>query len=177
MAAGSNDANGVYLYGEDDTIGLFSTFLNKLGTSVSSVVTTLKSRISAAETKLAGSNATSYTPTLTNVFLGTGGTATGQYTVLGSTVTCFVTITFGTGGSVPGGAIYVGFPTTAQVSQSHIGTYFALHGGTYSSGVVELDNSTRAICVSAGGAILGVGSPWTWTSADQLRLQFTYIKV
>ena len=53
MAAGANDANGVYLYGEDDTIGLLSTFLNKLGTSVSGAITTIKSRLSALEIRTA----------------------------------------------------------------------------------------------------------------------------
>lgn len=177
MAAGANDSNGVYLYGEDDTIGLFSAFLNKLGNSISAVVTTLKSRIAAVEAKLAGSTATSYTPTLTNIVLGTGGTAKGRYTVLGSTVTCFVTITLGSGGSVGTGALYVGFPTTAQTEHSHIGTFFGIHSGSFSSGVVELDNSVRAIAVTAGGGIAGGGSPWAWANGDQLRLQFTYIKV
>lgn len=175
MAVGGNDANGVYIYGEDDNPSPFSTFLNKLGNSVSAVITAIKSRLATVETKLAGTLAQTYAPTLTGFTLGSGGSAVGSYTSVGNTVTCFVTITFGTGGGATGN-FYVGFPVAADTTHSHVGTYFAVHGATYSQGAVELDTSTRALMVSTAGAIIGNAAPWSWGAGDKLRLQFNYIK-
>lgn len=42
MATGSLDANGIWIYGEDDSEATFSALLNKLGDSTSDVVTGLK---------------------------------------------------------------------------------------------------------------------------------------
>lgn len=46
---GANDANGIYQYGEDDSEALFSDLLNLSPTSISTVVTSLKSRLTALE--------------------------------------------------------------------------------------------------------------------------------
>lgn len=43
MATGSLDANGIWIYGEDDSEATFSGLLNKLGTSTSNTVTRLES--------------------------------------------------------------------------------------------------------------------------------------
>lgn len=42
MATGALDANGIWIYGEDDSEATFSALLNKLSDSTSDVVTTLK---------------------------------------------------------------------------------------------------------------------------------------
>lgn len=42
MATGSLDANGIWIYGEDDSEATFSALLNKLGDSTSDVVAILK---------------------------------------------------------------------------------------------------------------------------------------
>lgn len=42
MATGSLDANGIWIYGEDDSEATFSALLNKLGDSTSDVVAVLK---------------------------------------------------------------------------------------------------------------------------------------
>lgn len=49
MATGSYDANGIWQYGEDDNIALFSDTLNKLADSTSDAFTSDRSRISTLE--------------------------------------------------------------------------------------------------------------------------------
>lgn len=49
MATGSYDANGIWNYGEDDNIALFSDTLNKLAESTSDAFTDDRSRISTLE--------------------------------------------------------------------------------------------------------------------------------
>lgn len=65
MATGAVDANGVYLYGEDDSEATFSALLNKLGTSVGG---TLKGRILQV---VSGYTATTVTNN-TSTYVGTG---------------------------------------------------------------------------------------------------------
>jgi hypothetical protein len=50
MATGANDKNGIYQYGEDDPVSPFSTLLNKLASSVSSVVGAIRNDISTLQT-------------------------------------------------------------------------------------------------------------------------------
>lgn len=49
MATGSYDANGIWNYGEDDNIALFSDTLNKLADSTSDAFTSDRSRLSTLE--------------------------------------------------------------------------------------------------------------------------------
>lgn len=49
MATGSYDANGIWQYGEDDNIALFSDTLNKLADSTSDAFTSDRSRLSTLE--------------------------------------------------------------------------------------------------------------------------------
>lgn len=49
MATGSYDANGIWNYGEDDNIALFSDTLNKLADSTSDAFTADRSRLSTLE--------------------------------------------------------------------------------------------------------------------------------
>lgn len=49
MATGSLDANGIWIYGEDDSEATFSGLLNKLGDSTSDAVGTINTDITALE--------------------------------------------------------------------------------------------------------------------------------
>lgn len=51
MATGSLDANGIWIYGEDDSEATFSALLNKLGDSTSDVVAVLKQSGRVIQTK------------------------------------------------------------------------------------------------------------------------------
>lgn len=53
MATGYYDANGVYIYGEDDNISLFSDLLNLGEESISDAITDIKTDITALEASLA----------------------------------------------------------------------------------------------------------------------------
>lgn len=50
MSTGGLDPNGIYQYGEDDSPSPFSSFMNLLASSVSSVIGTLKSSVSTLTT-------------------------------------------------------------------------------------------------------------------------------
>jgi hypothetical protein len=52
MAEGTTNEDGIYVYTEDDRTGLISTLLNKLGSSVSVVVRSLRNRIRQIEENL-----------------------------------------------------------------------------------------------------------------------------
>lgn len=49
MATGAYDSNGIWKYGEDDNISLFSTTLNKLADSTSTALTSDRARLSTLE--------------------------------------------------------------------------------------------------------------------------------
>lgn len=49
MATGAYDSNGIWKYGEDDNISLFSTTLNKLADSTSSALTSDRARLATLE--------------------------------------------------------------------------------------------------------------------------------
>jgi hypothetical protein len=51
MATGSLDANGIWIYGEDDSEPTFSGLLNKLGDSTSDAVGTINTDITALESR------------------------------------------------------------------------------------------------------------------------------
>lgn len=85
MATGSYDANGIWQYGEDDNIALFSTTLNKLAASASSAFTSDRSRISTLE----ANNLPGTIPVVPGSITKSGGTssvtALGQVSVTGVT--------------------------------------------------------------------------------------------
>jgi hypothetical protein len=52
MASGALDANGIYQYGEDDTVAPVSSFLNLLASSTSTQLTADRSRLTGLETEI-----------------------------------------------------------------------------------------------------------------------------
>lgn len=102
MATGSNDSNGIYQYGEDDSASPFSTLLNKLASTVSSAIGSIRSDISTVQQSIQ-----SLTARQRIVASNTGSVATdgsGNVTIshgLGK-VPSSVLVTNMPGGSIPG---------------------------------------------------------------------------
>ncbi|MCK9922460.1 hypothetical protein MXD61_11310 [Frankia sp. AgPm24] len=119
---------------------------------------------------------TAYTPALTNITLGTGGTALGRYRWLNSTtIRIRVALTLGTGGNFNGVA-EVGLPAgvTLDGTVTQIGTAAAGDSAPFQrySGVVWMSTTTfsRVIFGNTGNTGANAGYPFTWAAADVLLL-------
>lgn len=117
---------------------------------------------------------TSYTPTLTNFSLGTGGVAVGRYLVASGTVEYWVDLTFGSSPSTSG-AFYVSLPLTASTAVSMTGSFYATgpSSGRY-VGAVGLDNSTRVWLLRSDNAFIA-NSTWAWASGHRISIHGGYI--
>lgn len=117
---------------------------------------------------------TSFTPTLTNFSLGTGGTAVGRYLVISGTVDYWVDLTFGSSPSTSG-AFYISLPLTASTAVSMTGTFYATgpSSGRY-VGAVGLDNSTRVWLLRSDNAFIA-NSTWAWASGHRISVHGGYI--
>ena len=116
---------------------------------------------------------TSYTPTLTNCTLGTGGTMIGDYSISGGVVNGWVEIVLGTGAGITG-VFYVDLPVAPDTSHNHIGTCFIVQGTARMLGAVEFDTASRVLLVSSAGVIITTGVPNAWASGHIIRIQFSY---
>ena len=97
MATGYYDANGVYIYGEDDNISLFSDLLNLGEESISDAITDIKTDITNLETKRAHGRFTASADAAGDATINHG---------LGVAPTLVLT-TGGNGGVIPNMLIYV----------------------------------------------------------------------
>lgn len=89
MATGAPGANGVWLYGEDDSEATFSTLLNKAGTTVNTQLGLDRDRITTLENLQTGGNKAGLVPiipTSVNVTGGSGSiSSTGRVSFSGTT--------------------------------------------------------------------------------------------
>lgn len=130
----------------------------------------------------------SYTPTLTDITLGTGGTASGYYKQIGKTVHYFGTISLGTAPTV-GSTATVTLPVNASShhpSLSPIGTVqaFDSSAGTGSPGQAVKTAATQAftpyfVVVSSAPSFANLSAtstngPFTWAVSDTLWWNIQY---
>ena len=123
---------------------------------------------------------TTYTPTLTNIAVGTGGSAKneGRYIRLGSLVMFEIQITLGTsGGSVSSGAIGATLPPITQQAANHCSFSARLRDAGTAIFDTLTDNSTLgrvevyAVLTSgayASGATPSSTVPFTWAANDEV---------
>ena len=125
---------------------------------------------------------TSFTPTWTGITVGNGVTG-GNYVQIGKTVHCRAYITFGSTTSVTS-AVDMNFPVTAvsHTGNPNIGLARLNDAsvGAYSSVAVYLSTAKVRVqrqFVSGSEVLSGElssTSPFTWTTSDQIMLNFTY---
>ena len=171
MATGTLDANGVWIYGEDDPASPVSDLLNLGMDSVSDAVGDAKARL----TTLEGLGMwTAYTPTLTattNPNIGTTGTRTGAYTRIGKTVHWRAYITVGgTGIAVGTGSYRLSMPVAPAANQRSAGSGWIYPGAFKpfvidpSTGVlIRTDNGAyvdHTIGMTAAGHLLSAGGTY-----------------
>lgn len=133
---------------------------------------------------------TDYTPTLTNVTLGTGGHKYGHYMRIGDTCIVEAGFTLGTGTGDVTGTIIVSLPfTAAEVNQSlgAVNRFTFLSAGwaidssataTYAS-VGAIDSSTslttvRAFATAGATASWDNNTPFDWTNSDHFHCLVVY---
>lgn len=120
---------------------------------------------------------TSYTPSNTNVTLGSG-TQVARYTKIGRTITLTYVLVFGTGTSF-GGNIGIGAPVAAaSVSNAAwLGAAEFFESGTNTRiGRARILTGQSVITLTADSDIGDVNSsrPFSWTIGDALRFTITY---
>jgi hypothetical protein len=128
---------------------------------------------------------TTYTPTLTNITLGTGGTVTGYYESVGNFTDVTIVITLGTSPTV-GTDAKVSLPDTANaaIGFSHpIGLIMAVDANTstFYPATMWLENSTTARMLfnktdGTYGTVAGTATniPFTWAVNDVMRITLRY---
>ena len=122
-----------------------------------------------------------YTPTLTNITLGSGGTSAFYYQVVGKQVNVRGRIVLGTAGSLTGIPSFT-LPVNAVTSNQFWNTSVRLldFGTETYLGQVSLSTTGAQInCIGASGTYatsLSVNGtrPMTWTLNDQMDISFTY---
>lgn len=125
-----------------------------------------------------------YTPTWTNVTLGTGSTVEGAYVKAGRTVFWRAYLTIGTGGSVSGN-VSVSLPVTAaagvatNLGAPGLAIYDDFTGGMYPGGFEYTTTTVRFFAFDssatyAGRALLTAAIPFTWAVSDKIRCSGFY---
>lgn len=125
-----------------------------------------------------------YTPTLTNITLGSGGTSAFYYQVVGKQVNVRGRITLGTGGALTGVATFT-LPVNGVLSDQfwQSGCILNDSGTTFYQGVVRVGTSTATVLATnaSGTYTTAVNTsatiPFTWGSADVINVGFSYESV
>ena len=126
---------------------------------------------------------TTWTPTLTNLTLGSG-TVTAKYRRFGKTVDYRFKFVFGAGSAVgtsPQFTLPVNLAADyyAVVNSTVVGFGVLLDSGTATRQCHALPQSATTLAINtvsatAGFADITTTSPWTWTTNDSLFIQGTY---
>lgn len=118
---------------------------------------------------------TAYTPTLTGLTLGTGGTVTGRYQVTDGVTSFWVKVVLGTGAAATG-TFYITLPSNADTGFDDIGTFLALGpSGNRVQGVVGLDTTSRFWLLNNANNFLSSTQPWSWQGGHEIRAHGAYI--
>jgi hypothetical protein len=163
---GALDGNGVYKYAEDDLLSPWSTYMNLGMNSISNAIA-----------GIVGGAWVAYTPVLTGVTLGTGGTVEAAYLKFGKTYIVRVEITLGTGGTITGEVSFT-LPVTAKQGR-RTGTAVGriTNGGNPYQLVCWSASSTTAqlirYVVPATGVVtaLSASAPGTWANSGWIEAE------
>lgn len=139
---------------------------------------------SAWQNLLFGTAWVAYTPTLTNITLGSGGTSAFYYQVVGKQVNVRGRITLGSTGALTGVATFT-LPVNAVLSDQfwQSGCILNDSGTTFYQGVVRVGTSTATVLATnaAGTYTTAVNTsatiPFTWGSSDVINVGFSYESV
>lgn len=122
-----------------------------------------------------------YTPTLTNITLGSGGTSAFFYQRVGKAVNVRGRITLGATGALTGVATFT-LPVNSILSDQFwdFGAILNDSGTTFYPGVVRVGTSTATVLATNAAATYTTAVntsatiPFTWASSDVINVGFTY---
>jgi len=122
-----------------------------------------------------------YTPTLTNITLGSGGTSAFFYQRVGKAVNVRGRITLGSTGVLTGVATFT-LPVNSILSDQFwdFGAILNDSGTTFYPGVVRVGTSTATVLATNAAATYTTAVntsatiPFTWASSDVINVGFTY---
>ena len=122
-----------------------------------------------------------YTPTLSNITLGSGGTSAFYYQRVGKTVNVRGRITLGTSGALSGVATFT-LPVNSVLADQFwdFGAILNDSGTTFYPGAVRVGTSTATVLATnaAGTYTTAVNTalniPFTWAINDVINVGFTY---
>ena len=122
-----------------------------------------------------------YTPTLTNITLGSGGTCTGYYTRVSDMVICTISLTLGTGFSITG-AIQLSLPiawaSTARVQTTGRGNPASTSYVLTATAVTSTQNIQLYAQGSSGAYVTYNATsstvPNTWAAGNSINVIVTY---
>ena len=121
-----------------------------------------------------------YTPTLSNITLGSGGTSAFYYQVVGKQVNVRGRITLGTTGALTGVATF-SLPINAITADQFWDAGAMLVDGTnFYPGMVRVGTSTATVlAIAASGTYTSAGNtafnvPFTWAMGDVINVGFSY---
>lgn len=133
---------------------------------------------------------TAWTPSLTNIAIGTGGSAllTAKYVQIGKLVFCRVTIILGTSGASVSGAIALSLPVTAitypgsTVGVAPLGTAAFLDAATASYSGAVAWNSTTTVTLQpfdtsgtySKKVVTSATIPFAFGAGDEVHAEFVY---
>jgi hypothetical protein len=126
---------------------------------------------------------TAYTPTVTNLTLGTGGAASGRYAVVNNIAVLEITFTLGTGGAATG-LIQLGVPAGLTPASSNFwgravsrptgaGSFYfhTIQAATAGSVYIYADNSSSTYVTLSGTS---ASVPATWANTGSLQGSIVY---
>lgn len=119
----------------------------------------------------------SWSPSLVNVTLGTGGTATGRFQAADGVCHFSALITLGTGGALTGG-FGTNLPVNRRtdIAQDPIGQVWLrdTSASTNRAWLLYGSNASGAAIISPDGSFVTASSPWTWAVGDTIAIRGTY---
>ena len=166
-------------------------FVLPTNVTVGSVLTASRYNADVVDNMAAiGDARTSYTPTLTNVAVGTGGNAetTGKYVKAGRLVVFRVKLVLGTSGASVSGVIGISLPFTAagpaagyNETASFNGIFLDVGAALYPTlAIQETNDRINLFPINAAGTFATLGAatsstvPFTWAAGDQIHLSGVY---
>jgi hypothetical protein len=133
------------------------------------------------DTAIGANGWTAYTPTLTGITLGTGGTMTARYTKIGKTVHGYVNITFGTSFTLTD--LNISLPLAKQATTTYVQQAWTLTstgaGDWPAIPRFETVNVAAAYVMNASATYVNPNNvtstiPFTWKATDKILVAFTY---
>jgi hypothetical protein len=119
-----------------------------------------------------------WSPTLTNVTLGTGSTVTARYMQMGKLVFVQLQIILGSSGADVTGELIFSLPVTARATTPIVwGSGLVLDAsisGGHRSVIVQAKTTTTASLINYNGGVVDATTPFDFTNSDQVRVAFFY---